>query len=176
MGPEFPDSANLALIFKMYGWALYDITTSLDNPFSPSLAEIAFDESTRYEIYHRYYLLPIAKERESLTKTYASSRAGQTHPILRIPTKLSKEEKTMDIKAEDGFTSSNFNCYYLNEFYFKEDTLYTSNSLFFAPNFTSRVAIPTSRALEAFSRYFSLAQFTDDGILIKKLEKKLYGY
>ncbi len=168
MDREFPDSKSLAVLLKWYNWALYDITTSLANPYSPSLEEIAFDEATRYEYHHRYLLLPIPQEKETLQKTYSSLRTKQIHPVMRIPALLSKDEKEFNIRAEDGFKDDKFNCYYLNEFYFQEDELYTSNSLFFSTEYNSRLAIPLPHVLEVFSRYFCLIQFTDKGTVIKK--------
>lgn len=170
MNREFPGSANLAVLLKWYGWALYDITTSLTNPYSPSWDELVFNEATRYESSHRYLLLPIPEKGKTLQKTYASLRDEQIHPILRIPRMPSKEEKNFNIKAENGFADHNFDGYYLNEFYFQKDALYTSSSILFSYTFslTSRVTIPTPHVLSAFSNYFCLIQFTKQGTVIKR--------
>jgi len=168
MNREFPDSIKLAVLLKWYDWALYDVTTTLPSPYAPSLDEIAFDEATRYEVSHRYLLLPIPAERETLKQAYGSLRDQHVYPVLRIPASLSTEEKSFNIKAEDGSANHNFNIYYLNEFYFQENKLCTSSSIFFAPQYSSRVAIPTQHVLDAFSRYFCLVQFTDNKLVIKK--------
>ncbi len=169
---EFSGSTNLAVILKWHGWGLYDVTTQLpreDGSFSWD--ELVTRETDQYLIGHQYYLLPSLKEGESLKQAYASFRDSHTHPILRIPKVLSTDEKRFGILAKDGFSDRGFNCYYLNELYFREDKLITSSYIFFSHNYPSKVHIPAPNVVDTFSRYFCLLQFTDKGTVIKKPTK-----
>ena len=168
MSREFPGSANLAVLLKWYGQALYDVTTALPRENSFSWDEIAMNEATRYQAAHRYYLLPISEPGEKLKNTYARLREQQIYPILMVPKVLSREEQKFKLSTEDGFTDHDFNCYFLNEFYFQENKLCASSSIFHTYHYPSRVTIPTPHVLDAFSRYFCLIQFTDTGLAIKK--------
>ena len=69
MDKEFPGSANLEVILKWYGWALYDVTTALPKEGSFSWDEIATNEATSYTISHKYYILPIPNVGETLLDT-----------------------------------------------------------------------------------------------------------
>jgi len=164
MDQRFLGDTNLAHILKWYGWALYDITAPSVRiePFSWDEIDMR-DQAEHYQISHRYYLLPIPQEGESIKKAYAKSKKEHTFPILRIP----KEERRYTVIAEDGFRESGFNCYYLNEFYFQEAHLRTFCPIWANYHSPSRITIPSKEAVEVFSQYFSLVQFIDGKIEFK---------
>ena len=61
-----------------------------------------------------------------------------------------------------------YTCYFLNEFYFKEEALYASSSIFFSYYNPSRISVPAKQAVEVFSRYFSLITFAGEGVLYQE--------
>lgn len=165
---EFPDSANLAVLLKWYGWSLYDVTTILPKEHSFSWDEIILNETSSYPFSHKHYLLPASKPGENLRDTYASLRIQQIHPMLRLPKVFSKEEQKFNISAKEGFNFRDFNYYYLNEFYFQENKLCISGSIFYSYLYPSRVTIPTPQVLDAFSNYFCLIQIANNELTVKK--------
>lgn len=166
MNKRFPGDRNLADLLKWYGWGLYDITTTLPRADSFSWEEIAGCEASHYLISHRYYLLPLPEEGKTVRQTYAVLRNNSTFPILRIPKTRLKEELHSTIEAEEGFVQADFSCYFLSEFYFQEDNLFASSSIFFSYNYPSRVTVPAKQAVEVFNRYFSLITFAKDGSVL----------
>ena len=122
------------------------------------------DQADFYEISHLYYLLPVPQEGETVKKAYARSRKEQTFPILRIP----KGERRFTVIAENGFTESDFNCYYLNEFYFQEEHLRTFCTIWANYHSPSRITIPAKEAADIFSQYFAVIQFIDGNIKFKE--------
>ena len=165
MDKRFPGDRNLAHILKWYSWALYDITAASVRIEPFSWDEIAMrDQADFYEISHRYYLLPLPQEGETVKKAYARSRKEQTFPILRIP----KGERRFTVIAENGFTESDFNCYYLNEFYFQEEHLRTFCTIWANYHSPSRITIPAKEAADIFSQYFAVIQFIDGNIKFKE--------
>ena len=169
MDKRFPGDRNLAHLLKWYGWALYDITAASARIEPFSWDEIAMsDQADYYQISHQYYLLPIPPEGETVKKAYARSRKEHTFPILRIP----KGERRFTVTAENGFTESGFNCYYLNEFYFQEEHLRTFCPIWAHYYSPSRITIPSKEAVDVFNQYFTLVQFIDGKIELKEPLRK----
>lgn len=170
MDKRFSGDSTLAHILKWYGWGLYDVTTVMPRVTSFSWKEIAGPGAAEhYHLYHRYYLLPLPEEGESVKMAYINSRNERTYPILRIPKIKPKEERHFMINAEDGFNGGNFDCYFLNELYFQEKNLSASSSIFFSDEYPSRVSIPAKQAVDVFSHYFALVTIvTDGGVLYQE--------
>ena len=165
---EFPGGKDLTHCLEWYGWALYDVTppTTRIEPFS--WEEISKrDQATSCLVSHNYYLLPIQEEKETIKLAYAKSREERNFPILKIP----KEERRLNIVAEHGLNHKQFNCYFLTEFHFQEDSLLTFTPPLLQYNYPSRVIVPSSRTAEIFIKYFSVIQIMDKGAKFKEAKK-----
>ena len=165
---EFPGSKDLTHCLEWYGWGLYDVTlpTTRIEPFS--WEEISKrDQATSCLVSHNYYLLPIPEGNETIKSAYAKSRKEQTFPVLKIP----KEERRLNIVAEQGLQHKEFNCYFLNEFYFQEGSLLAFTPPMLQYNYPSKVIVPSSRTAEIFIKYFSVIQFMDKGARFKDAKK-----
>ncbi|MEK6940220.1 MAG: hypothetical protein AABX31_05830 [Nanoarchaeota archaeon] len=172
MNKRFPGDRNLADILKWYGWALYDVTVSPARvePFSWDEIEMQ-DEAKQYGLFYRYSLLPIPEEGQTLREAYKRSRDEHRYPMLKIPLfkketrELSLKKQEHHLQAEHGFRHGNYTCYFLNEFYFKEDALSTSCSPYVFYDYPSRVLIPAAEVVDVFTCYFTIATFTDTNII-----------
>ncbi len=165
---EFPGGKDLTHCLEWYGWALYDVTAPSIRIEPFSWDEIAMgDQATSCLVSHNYYLLPIPEGNETIKLAYAKSREERSFPILKIP----KEERRLNIVAEHGLNHKQFNCYFLAEFHFQEDSLLTFTSPLLQYNYPSKVIVPSSRTAEMFIKYFSVIQFMDKGVKFKEAKK-----
>ncbi|MBI4147307.1 hypothetical protein HY494_01500 [Candidatus Woesearchaeota archaeon] len=165
---EFRGSKDLTHCLGWYGWALYDVTPppARIEPFS--WEEISKrDQAVSCLVSHNYYILPIPEGNETIKSAYAKSRKEHTFPILKIP----KEERRLNIVAENGLNHQQFNCYFLTEFHFQKDQLLTFTPPLLQYNYPSRVIVPSSRTAEIFIKYFSVIQFMDKGAKFKEAKK-----
>ncbi|MDP3698343.1 MAG: hypothetical protein Q8R47_02040 [Nanoarchaeota archaeon] len=179
MDKRFPGDRNLADILKWYGWALYDITISPARVESLSWDEIEMQDAAKYySLFHRYSLLPIPEDGQTLREVYKRSREAQTYPVLKIPSQkrtweMSLKKQEYHLQAEHGFAHGDSRCYFLNEFYFREDTLSTSSSPYVFYDYPSKLIIPAAEVIDVFTHHFTIATFTDTGPVCKEPLGKL---
>ena len=163
------DSSNLCDILGWHGWSLYDITASQERIEPLSWDEIgARGRANHCQFLHRYLLLPIPEGNEKLRTAYAKTRDANIFPILQITDK----KQQFDMAASEGYHNQGMLYYFLNELYFGKNQVSAFSSPCLQYNYPSLVYIPLKKTVEVFSHYFAIAQFTSEGVTIKKLLKK----
>ena len=171
MNGIFSGSKELTHILQWYNYSLYDIT-ALGRVEPLSWDEIAINEPAQEHLFsHKYLLVPIPKEDEKLQQAYAKYRADGFFPILRIPEKDLEKRICPDLHASYGITRQNHRHYLLHELYFEERGISAFSSPGVYLRHPSRLAIPIKKAVEIFSRYFAVAQFTDKGVKLRNQQK-----
>lgn len=165
-----PGTRNLSPILEWHGWSMYDITTPPNRIEPLTWEEIPMrDQASELTFFHRYLLLPLPKENETIKEAYVNSRRDGFFPVLGIPV----ENREFNLGARDGYRdrAKGIDYYFLNEFYCREDAI----SAFSAPcvyrTHPSTVIIPMPKVVEVFSRYFAIIQFTPKGVKVQKVKK-----